>query len=139
MLVAHGRQASNLFQDGKLFAVIFNTALKLKFHTRLYLALSSSVQKELQVILMRKFVYRKSYRMSYKKQGFIFFVCQNYNAQSPRMKKKILRLCSVIGQDNSKALFEALTGESSIELTAAKHFLSARFLYDLVHQVFRRW
>ena len=88
---------------------------------------------------MRKFVFKKSYRISYKKQGFIFFVCQNYRAQSSRMKKKIDRLCAEVGKENNKALFEALTGESSVELVAARHFISVHRLYELVHEVFRKW
>lgn len=88
---------------------------------------------------MRKFVFKKSYRISYKKQGYIFFCCQNYSALSSRLKKKIDRLCAEIGKENSKALFEALTADRSVELTAARHFMSCMSLYKLMHEFFRRW
>ena len=88
---------------------------------------------------MRKFVYRKNYRMTYKKQGYIFFCCQNYSALSSRLKKKIDRLCAEVGKENSKALFEALTADRSVELTAARHFVNKHSLYKMLHEFFRKW
>ena len=88
---------------------------------------------------MRKFVYKTSYHIAYKKQGYIFFCCQNYNTMSSRLKKKIDRLCAEVGKENAKALFEALTAERSAELTAARYFLSCKSIYKMMHEFFRRW
>lgn len=88
---------------------------------------------------MRKFVVKKNYRMSYKKQGYIFFACQNYDAMSARMKKKIDRLCEEIGKDDSKALFEAMTGDRSVERIAARHFVNRHKLYKMIHEFYRKW
>ncbi len=77
--------------------------------------------------------------MSYKKQGYIFFACQNYRTMSARMKKKIDRLCSEIGKEDKDALFEAMTGEKTVEHIAARHHITCRRLYLLVHEFYRKW
>lgn len=77
--------------------------------------------------------------MSYKKQGYIFFVCQNYRTMSSRMKKKIDRLCNEIGKEDKDALFEAMTGEKTVEYIAARHHITNRRLYLLVREFYRKW
>ena len=77
--------------------------------------------------------------MSYKKQGYIFFACQNYSAMSPRMKKKIDRLCEEIGKEDKDALFAAMTKEESIEYIASRHHINCHRLYRLVHEFYRKW
>ena len=88
---------------------------------------------------MRKFVFKKSYGMSYRKQGYIFFCCQNYAKLSPRMQKKVLRICDSVAGELSKALFEAMTSETVPELIAAKHFISTKKMYQLIQEFFKNW
>ena len=85
---------------------------------------------------------RKGIKMSYKKQGLIFFTLLNYDNLARDLKSRIDELCQEIGGEDSEALFEVLTTDSDIktvEAIARDHYTSEKKLYGLRAEFYKRF
>lgn len=78
-------------------------------------------------------------RLSYEKQGYIYFACRNYAVLSGEAKKKIHRLCDEVGGEYSDALFAVLTTSKSVRTAAIEYHISERLLYNLRVKFYERW
>lgn len=85
---------------------------------------------------------RRGIKLPYKEQGLIHFKCLCFDGLPKHEQEEILRLCDDVGKEDSKALFEVLTTDSSVktvEAIARGHFLSERKLYALRREFYLRF
>ncbi|MGN1121992.1 MAG: hypothetical protein ACI4RV_06465 [Eubacteriales bacterium] len=81
-----------------------------------------------------------SVNLSYKKQGLIHFICQNYADMPEEMQKKIDALCLFIGKTQYKdALKKAVTTEEPHSRIAREFYMSPRQLYRYKRQFYSEW
>ena len=76
----------------------------------------------------------KSIPVSYKRQGYIFFLCLNYNYLSEEMKQRIVQLCIDISAEDYRPLFKFLTtnpDEMPAWRIAGEYFIPVNRLYKL--------
>lgn len=78
-------------------------------------------------------------KLSYDKQGYIYFLCKNYAAQPEEVKKKIRTLCDEVAGEYSAALFSVLTSPKGVRRSAVEHYVSERQLYELRRKFYERW
>ena len=82
----------------------------------------------------------KSVNLSYKKQGLIHFICQNYADMPEETQKKIDALCLYIGKTQYKdALKKAVTTEEPNSYIAREFYMSARQLYRYKRSFYSEW
>ena len=75
--------------------------------------------------LTRVFKKKKSIKLSYIKQGLIYFTCMDYKNQPFKMQNKINNLCLEVAGEHHRALFALLTDErENITSVAMKHYIS---------------
>ena len=87
--------------------------------------------------MFRKF---KGMRISYKKQGLIYFTCLNVQEASDEVKNKITNLCMEIGKEDYKALYEVVTNDSkSILQISREYFLNEKKLYRMRKESYEKW
>ena len=68
---------------------------------------------------------KKSIKLTYIKQGLIYFTCMDYKEQSQETQEKILNLCILVAGEDYKALFELLTNRyKDLESIAREHYIS---------------
>lgn len=83
---------------------------------------------------------KKSIRLSYKKQGLIYFTCLTYSLQPPNIQKRILNLCTEAAGEDFAALFDVLTDNcKTLERIAADFYLSPRKLSDYRVKFYELW
>lgn len=83
---------------------------------------------------------KKSIRLSYAKQGLIYFTCLTYRIQPPDVKKNISDLCSEIAEENSHALFSVLTSENkTLESIAFDEHLPVKYLSHMRSVFYQEW
>lgn len=78
--------------------------------------------------------------LSYREQGYLYFICMNYDKQPKEIKEKIKRLCKQCGGQYEQALFDLLTRESvSVPWLERTYYTSANNLYRRRKQFYERW
>jgi len=81
----------------------------------------------------------KSVPLSYKRQGYIFFLCQNYAYLENRVQNRISQLCLEITGEYYQALFKFLTSDPD-EIPAWRiaqdYYIPVNRLYKLRKQFF---
>ena len=83
---------------------------------------------------------KRGIKLSYRKQGLIYFTCLDYESQDRDTKAKIRRLCREIGgEDYFRALFAVLTTEQSVRRIAMERAVSETHLYRLRKQFYESW
>ena len=82
------------------------------------------------------FRYRSSIGVSYNRQGYIYFVSQQYGELSEKAQKKILNLCIQCGGEYYKALFEFVTTDRAATEISMRHYISCETLYRLVRKYY---
>lgn len=82
------------------------------------------------------FRYRGSIDVSYNRQGYIYFVSQQYGDLSEKAQKKILNLCLRCGGEYYQALFEFMTTEVTATEVSMRHYISCETLYRLVRKYY---
>ena len=86
-----------------------------------------------------KFKKCRSIRLSYERQGLIFFTCRTYRDQPPAVQRKILRLCQQASRENPYALYLMLvTGQSPCRLAQDFH-LAENTLYQARKRFYESW
>ncbi|MEN6421639.1 MAG: hypothetical protein ABFD76_06785 [Smithella sp.] len=78
-------------------------------------------------------------RLSYIKQGLIYFTCRDYANQPLKTQQKINNLCMEIGGEYYAALRDIVISEKSIRQIAIEHYIEERTLYRLRKQFYEKW
>lgn len=71
-----------------------------------------------------RFRYVKSSRLSYKRQGLVWFQCQNYKRLSKREQEKIRRAAERAGGEHAAAILDYMTTDASWRWVCVNHFIS---------------
>jgi hypothetical protein len=72
------------------------------------------------------FYFKRGIKLSYKRQGYIYFISQNYDLLSKDGQKKIRELCDICGKYNAIALFEFMTTDATATEICMRYFISSR-------------
>ena len=81
----------------------------------------------------------RSLNMSYKKQGYIYFTCLNYQNLSDQQQREILNLCLKAGGEHYGALFELVTSDIGVRKAASKHYISESTLHRIRNKFYSEW
>ena len=83
---------------------------------------------------------RRGIKLSYNKQGLIYFTCMNYNDMPKHIQDKILRLCEEVGKEHSETLFAVVTDSNkSIRSLALENHISETQLYYYRRKFYEVW
>lgn len=75
---------------------------------------------------------KRSIRLSYYRQGLIYFLCANYSSLPKLYRDAIDRICSETGGDYRDALFAVLTEkERNTSSVSMQYFVSNKRLFNL--------
>ena len=83
---------------------------------------------------------RRGIRLSYNKQGLIYFICVNENDMPKEVQQKILNLCIEVGKEDYKALHDVVTkSDKSVLSISLEHHLSEKALYRMRKDFYEKW
>lgn len=85
------------------------------------------------------FRYKAGIKVSYKRQGYIYFTSLRYSELSDEKQKEIRRLCRECGGQHSKALFTAVTTETSVGLICDTHYIGRETLKRMKKTYYERF
>ena len=85
------------------------------------------------------FRFKESVRVSYKRQGYIYFTSLRYDELDEGRQRKIRELCRECGGAHSKALFRAVTTETSEDLICDDHYISKSTLSRMKREYYERF
>lgn len=89
---------------------------------------------------MKTFKKMRGIKLSYEKQGLIYFICINHRDMPEKIQKQILNLCIAVGGEHYQALYTALTDKSkSIRSVAMEFYISENLLYYYRKKFYERW
>lgn len=82
----------------------------------------------------------RSIRVPYKKQGLIYFLCVNIKEMPAEMQDAVLSLCTELGGEDYKALYEFITNEGRNACgVSQKYFVNEKRLYRLRKEFYEEW
>ena len=83
---------------------------------------------------------RRGIRLSYNKQGLIYFTCMNIKDMPENIQQKVLSLCVEVGQQDYRALYELLTNDNKSVLSIShEYFLNEKLLYKMRKEFYEKW
>lgn len=83
---------------------------------------------------------RRGIKLSYNKQGLIYFACMNYDDMPEHTQQKIRNLCFDVGKEHSEVLFQVLTNSNeTIRSLAFKYHISEMSLYRYRKKFYEEW
>lgn len=83
---------------------------------------------------------RRGIRLSYNKQGLIYFTCMNIKDMPENIQQKVLNLCVEVGQQDYRALYELLTNDNKSVLSIShEYFLNEKRLYKMRKEFYEKW
>lgn len=83
---------------------------------------------------------RRGIKLSYNKQGLIYFICMNIKDLPTEVQDKVLNLCLVIAGEDYQALYEVLTCDfRTVEAIARKHYISEKKLYGYRKEFYEKF
>ena len=82
-----------------------------------------------------KFKYRKSMKLSYRQQGYIFFRCQMVGKLATEEQRIIKEACDKTGFGD--AVYEYITTDASSVYISQKHYISEKWLAVKTADVFK--
>ena len=85
---------------------------------------------------MPLFRYKSSVRVSYERQGYIYFVSRRYRELPERQQREIVDLCLEHGGEYYQALFDFVTTDMGATAVCMKHHLSRATLYRAVSRYY---
>ena len=85
------------------------------------------------------FRFKESVKVSYKRQGYIYFTSLRYDELDEEKKRVIRKLCRECGGTYSKALFKAVTTETPDDLICDTHYISKSTLYRMKREYYERF
>ena len=83
---------------------------------------------------------KKGIKLTYNQQGFVYFLCMNYDVLPASTKSLIKKLCDEVGGFNSLALFVFLTDPyMSSEAISQRYFVSVTRLGIMRAEFYERF
>jgi hypothetical protein len=83
---------------------------------------------------------RRGIKLSYNKQGLIYFTCMNVADMPEHIQEKIKRLCEDVGKEHSEVLYKVVTDSNkSIRSLALEHHISETQLYYYRKKFYEEW
>lgn len=82
------------------------------------------------------FRYKPSIKVSYNRQGYIYFVSLHCHELPQKAQKKIRQLCQDVGGDYAPALLERVTTSASVDTVCKEHFLDRSTLDRAVRRYY---
>lgn len=83
---------------------------------------------------------RRGIKLSYNKQGLIYFICMNVKDLSDEERNKVFNLCREIAGNDADALLEVLTCDwKTVEAIARSHYMSDKKLYRFRKEFYERF
>lgn len=83
---------------------------------------------------------RRGIKLSYNKQGLIYFSCMNYNEMPEHIQHKIRCLIWEVTTEHCEALFKVLTDSNeTIRSVAFKYHISETQLYHYRKKFYEMW
>lgn len=85
------------------------------------------------------FRYKAGVNVSYIRQGYIYFTSLRYGELQEDKQRKIRQLCHECGGEHSKALFEAVTTETPVDLICDKHYISKTTYNKIIRKYYEKF
>lgn len=83
---------------------------------------------------------RRGIRLSYNRQGLIYFICMNIRDMPEEVQQKVKELCAEVGGCDSEALYEVITNDrQSIVGISLKYYISEKKLYRMRKEFYEAW
>ena len=82
------------------------------------------------------FRYKRSIKVSYERQGYIYFLSRSYGQLPARKQAAIRELCDRCGGEYSRALFEFVTTDDGAVVVCQRHHLSQSTLERVVKKYY---
>ena len=82
---------------------------------------------------------KKSIRLSYARQGLIYFTCLTYHIQPEKVKTAIENLCVEIAGEEYKILFTLLTKGKIIDIAAEETHINGKLLSKWRAEFYHEW
>ncbi len=79
---------------------------------------------------------KKSLKLSYERQGYIYFTSKNYKALPKEKRQRIEELCLKAGGEYHKALLEYVTTDASVTKICLSHHIDDNTLYRVVNRYY---
>lgn len=83
---------------------------------------------------------RRGIRLSYNRQGLIYFVCVNIKDMPEDIQERVLNLCIEVGGEHHKALYTLLTDDCrNVHGVAMQYHISETQLYLYRKKFYESW
>lgn len=88
---------------------------------------------------MEKFRYKKSIRLPYHRQGYIYFISRRYKDLPKAKREKIEAHCRRVGREYWAALFEFVTSDAGGVAICTRNYISESTLQRVVKQYYEEF
>ena len=85
---------------------------------------------------MGQFKYRRGIRLSYERQGYIFFLCRRFSALAPEQRDAIRALCRSAGGQYERALLRYLTTSAGMQRVCSEEHIGTATLWRCVKRFY---
>ena len=85
------------------------------------------------------FRFKESVKVSYVRQGYIYFTSRRYEELDESRQRRIRRLCRECGGTYSKALFAAMTTDTPTDIICENYYISKSTLSRMVREYYERF
>lgn len=92
-----------------------------------------TAQPEEEIKLFR---FKSAVKVSYNRQGYIYFVSRLFRELGEEEQRAILDLCREAGGEYQQALFEYVTMGASVTELTMKHFISRGTLFRIIRRYY---
>ena len=82
------------------------------------------------------FRFKRGVKVSYTRQGYIYFASRRYRELPEEERKRIRALCEEHGGEHCAALFEFVTTDATATAVTMKYFISRATLYRVVRKYY---
>ena len=83
---------------------------------------------------------RRGIKLSYNKQGLIYFTCMNVADMPEEIHDKVKHLCKEVGKEHADVLYAVVTDSNkSIRSLAMEHHISETQLYYYRKKFYESW
>ena len=85
------------------------------------------------------FRFKQGVKVSYKRQGYIYFTSLRYDELDEGKQRKIRKLCRECGGTYSQALFTAVTTDTPTDIICEDYYISKSTLSRMVREYYIRF
>ncbi len=82
------------------------------------------------------FRFKRGVKVTYDRQGYIYFVSRLYKSLDEDRQRAILNLCMECGGEHYRALFEFVTSDTTATALELKYYISKATLYRVVQRYY---